>query len=592
MIDPYVPGALWSPPHHCQFVVWAPQAELVLLHLLPSTTVPMQRTEAGYHQVQLDGIHPGQRYQFELPGGIRRPDPASRKQPEGVHGPSEVVNPTFDWHDQSWIGLPLRDLVLYELHVGTFTPPGTFDGVIDQLGRLHDLGITGLNLMPVAQFPGTRNWGYDGVQPYCVQDSYGGTDGLKRLVDAAHARNLAVLLDVVYNHLGPEGNYLRDFGPYFTDRYRIPWGEAINFDGPDSDRVRHFFLMNALRWQREFHLDGLRLDAVHAILDFSAIPFLAELADQAQREANRLGRPFHLIAESDLNNARLVRPTAEHGLGMDAFWSDDFHHAVHARLTGERQGYYEDFGAVSDLVRVFRDGMVYTGQYSPHRRRKHGNPAQGLRPEQLVVCVQNHDQVGNRAFGERLGSLVSPPGQRLAAALLLLSPFTPLLFMGEEHGETRPFLYFTSHGDPALAEAVRTGRRAEFAQFNWPGEIPDPQAESTFEQSRLDPSGGDPSLYDLYRSLIALRRSLPLRGQREVEGQGDSLRVHYQQDCDEVCMVFQLGSERATTEWSWPAGRWRGLLTSHEEIPTELLSSGHLRLELPGLSFAVFRREE
>ncbi len=593
MIDRMFPGAVWSPPDRCHFLVWAPRAEQVLLRLVApiQSELPMRRRDDGYHELNVEGIAPGQQYCFVLPGGMVRADPASRLQTAGVHAASTVYDPRFDWHDVAWKGLPLKDLILYELHIGTFTAEGTFEAAIGQLDRLIDLGVNAVEIMPVAQFPGERNWGYDGVYPFAVQHSYGGPTGLKRFIDAAHQRGLAVLLDVVYNHLGPEGNYLRDFGPYFTTEYHTPWGEALNFDGPDSDHVRHFFLMNALQWQDEFHLDGLRLDATHAIKDLSAIPFLAELAEQAARESLRLGRPFHLIAESDTNDARLIRPRSENGVGLAATWADDFHHAVHAYLTGERNGYYEDFGSLSDLVWAYREAFVFTGRYSVYRRRQHGSSPAGLRREQFVVCVQNHDQVGNRATGDRLSTLVERSSLSLAAGLLLLSPYVPLLFMGEEYGERAPFLYFTSHGDANLVEAVRQGRRQEFASFGWQGEVPDPQAEETFHRSKIDPSRGDAELLALYRSLIALRRTLPLDAEREVlaHEQHQTMRVLYYDATHPVLIVFQLGSNSAECSWPCPMGTWQRQLTTCE-VPEQLQSNGSVSLRLSGHSFAVYRR--
>jgi maltooligosyltrehalose trehalohydrolase len=597
MRDQHCPGAVWVPPDRCRFLVWAPRAPGVELHLLePERLVAMRPLADGYHEAVVEGVVPGQRYLYRLPGGLERPDPASRQQPDGVHAPSAVDDPTFAWHDADWHGLALEELVLYELHTGTFTPEGSFDAAIGQLDRLADLGCNALSLMPVAQFPGTRNWGYDGVYPFAVQASYGGTAGLKRLVDAAHRRGLAVILDVVYNHLGPEGNYLRDFGPYFSDQYKTPWGEPLNFDGPGSDEVRHYFLSNARRWLDEFHLDGLRLDAVHAIKDLSAYPLLAELAEVTHRHARRLGRPFHLIAESDLNDARLIRPVELGGFGLDAQWADDFHHAVHTLLTGERHGYYADFGSVEDLVRAWREGYTYAGRYSPFRRRKHGNSPAGLPPERFVVCGQNHDQVGNRAHGDRLTALVDFESLKLAAGLVLLSPYLPLLFMGEEYGETAPFLYFTSFGDPALVEAVRRGRAEEFA---WQGEAPDPQAEATFARSRLDPSRGNPVLVALYRELLRLRRER-VRPTHARQG-GDNLHVDA---CRKVLLVrrpdavllFHFGAAPSHCALPWPAGAWRPLLASADErwqgpgsgLPGQLESAGEVALALAPRSFAVF----
>jgi maltooligosyltrehalose trehalohydrolase len=593
------PGAIWTLPDRCRFLLWAPHSPQVQLRLLaPERLVTMQPLPNGYHQAIVDDVLPGRRYFYRLASGLERPDPASRWQPDGVHGPSAVDDPTFEWDDGDWHGPELRDLVLYELHIGTFTPEGTFDAVGGQLDRLHQLGVTTLSLMPVAQFPGSRNWGYDGVAPWAVQTSYGGTRGLKRLVAAAHRRGLGVVLDVVYNHLGPEGNYLRDFGLYFSDEYRVPWGAAINFDGPGSDEVRNYFLASALRWQDEFHLDGLRLDAVHAIKDLSAHHFLAELAEVTHAQARRLGRPFHLIAESDLNDARLIRPIEQGGFGLDATWADDFHHAVHTLLTGERHGYYSDFGSLDDLTRAWREGYTYAGRYSPHRRRRHGNSPAGVPPERFVVCIQNHDQVGNRAHGERLSQLVDFESLKLAAGLLLLSPYLPLLFMGEEYGETAPFLYFTSHGDPALVEAVRRGRREEFA---WQGEAPDPQDEATFARSRLGSSPGNPALLELYRELIRLRRLLV----RPTHDRAVPDELHADEHCKvllvrrpDVVLVFHFAQEPLDGVLPWPAGAWQLVLGSADErwqgpgskLPGRLDSTGEAALALSPRSLGVYRR--
>ena len=382
----------------------------------------------------------------------------------------------------------MADYVIYELHVGTFTPEGTFDAIIPRLASLRELGITAIELMPVAQFPGERNWGYDGVQLYAPQHSYGGPDALKRLVNAAHAEGLAVVQDVVYNHVGPEGNYLAEYGPYFTNVYRTPWGPAVNYDGAHSDEVRRFIIENACYWVREFHMDALRLDAVHGIYDFRAVHLTEALTERVHDLADALDRHVEVIAESDLNDPRLLRPVELGGYAMDAQWSDDFHHAVHVALTGERVGYYEGYakhGAIAAITDALEHRFVFRGQYAPHRRRQHGAPADDVSAEHFVVFIQNHDQVGNRAAGDRLGALVSLDALKLAAALLLLSPYVPLLFMGEEYNEPAPFQYFVSHSDRDLVAAVRKGRHEEFESFGWAGEVPDPQAESTFERSRI-----------------------------------------------------------------------------------------------------------
>jgi maltooligosyltrehalose trehalohydrolase len=448
-----------------RFSVWAPKAQVVEVAVHRDHAVDLHRLARG-----ADGVHtgvvprvlPGADYSYRLDGGPDRPDPVSRWRPAGVHGPTRVVDPAaFRWSDQAWRGLETADLVIYELHVGTFTAAGTFDGVIERLPDLQTLGVTAIEIMPVSEFPGRRNWGYDGVSPYAVQSTYGGPDGLKRLVDAAHRAGLAVLLDVVYNHLGPEGNYLREFGPYFSDRYRTAWGEGLNLDGPYSDEVRRYVVDNAVYWVTEYHLDGLRLDAVDRIVDLSPVHIAEELGAAVHARGDALGRRTLVIAEIDANDPRWVKGPEAGGYGLDAHWSDDFHHAVHVALTGERSGYYADFAEPGAVAKVLRQRYVNDGRYSPHRRRRHGRPALDVSADRFVVAIQNHDQTGNRAGGERLASLVTPGALRLAAALLLLSPYVPLLFMGEEHGETNPFLY-----DRAPAVPRRRDRRAEDAQLH------------------------------------------------------------------------------------------------------------------------------
>lgn len=521
VLEDCLPEMTWEPTlgaiHHenqrCRFRVWAPNVRQVEVNLCGSRLVPLRPGEHGYFEATVEGVEPGTRYLYRLDGGEERPDPASCFQPEGVHGRSMVVDRRYGWRDEGWRGIALEEYIFYELHVGTFTPEGTFEAVIPHLDRLVDLGVTAVELMPVAQFPGERNWGYDGVLPYAVQNSYGGPEGLKRLVDECHARGLAVVLDVVYNHLGPEGNYLGEFGPYFTARYQTPWGLALNFDGPESDAVRRYFIENALQWVADFHVDGLRLDAVHAIADNSERPFLQELGAEVKALAERLGRQVHIFPESDLNTLTFLRSREEGGCGFDAQWTDDFHHCLHTLLTGERSGYYQDFGAVDQMAKSMAGGFVYTGQYSPFRRRRHGVPAESLHGSRHVVCIQNHDQTGNRMLGERIASLVDFESRKLAAGAVILSPFLPLLFMGEEYGETAPFLYFVSHSDEDLIAAVRKGRGEEFAAFGWKEEPPDPQAEETFERSRLDhrlrEEGEHAALQAFYKELIRLRKTVP-----------------------------------------------------------------------------------
>lgn len=598
-------GAIPMEKGRCHFRVWAPGVKRVEVHLSsPRDFLAPLQEEGGYHQAILEGVGPGSLYFFRLEGEKERPDPASRFQPQGVHGPSQVTDPFYAWEDQGWFGLPLWDYVIYELHVGAFSSEATFEGAIPYLDELKELGVTAVELMPVAQFPGARNWGYDGVFPFAVQNSYGGPGGLKKLVNECHKRGLAVVLDVVYNHLGPEGNYLRDFGPYFTDRYRSPWGQAVNFDGPENREVRRFFIENALSWLTEFHIDALRLDAVHAILDFSAEPFLKELAEAVHEQAGRLNRRVHLIAESDLNDTRLLRSPKLGGYGLDGQWSDDFHHCLHTLLTGEKKGYYADFGRVGDLRRAMAEGFVYGGRYSFHRRRPHGNSSREIPATRLVVFSQNHDQVGNRLLGERLSRLTSFEGLKLAAGVVFLSPYVPLLFMGEEYGEEAPFPYFISHGDPALVEAVRRGRREEFSSFQWAQEPPDPQDEGTFLSARLDRSrrGKDAnrSLYRLYRELFALRKSHPVLSRMNKDRQEfhslEEEKVLVQrrwEESDEIVAVYHFGETPQRISLPLPQGEWNKLLDSADpkwagpgtEIPPNLPRGGETPLLLSPQSF-------
>jgi maltooligosyltrehalose trehalohydrolase len=495
--------------------VWAPRARESVEVVAGAERVPLTRGDRGRWAGLVPGLGPGGDYAFSLDGGPPRPDPRSTWQPAGVDGPSRVVDHrAFPWTDGAWRGFHLPGSVLYELHAGTFSAAGTFEGAIDHLDHLVDLGVDAVELLPVAEFAGRRGWGYDGVDLWAPHSAYGGPDGLKRLVDACHGRGLGVVLDVVYNHLGPAGNHLGEFGPYFGGRHVTNWGEGINVDGPGSDEVRSFIVDNALMWLRDYHVDGLRLDAVHAIADASATHILEQLAGAVRGLSAQLRRPLWLVAESDLNAPRFVRPSALGGYGLDAAWADEWHHALHAALTGERSGYYEDFGPLALLAKALRQAWVYDGTYSPHRGRVHGRPPAGLDGSQFVVSAQNHDQVGNRAGGERLGHLVSPGRAAIAAALLLTSPFVPLLFQGEEWNASTPFQYFTDHGDPELGRAVSDGRRREFSAFGWdPAAVPDPQDPATFERSCLRwsevESGRHAEMLAWYRRLIALRRSRP-----------------------------------------------------------------------------------
>jgi maltooligosyltrehalose trehalohydrolase len=492
--------------------VWVPNAHEVTLHS-SDQVLAMTKAAGGWWHVDAPFLQHGVDYAFAVDGNGPFPDPRSPWQPNGIHGFSRWVDHSlFDWTDAGWQQPPLGSAVIYELHLGTFTPEGTCEAAISRLDHLVELGITHVELMPVSQFSGDRGWGYDGVDLYAPHQAYGGPEGLKRLVDACHQRSLAVLLDVVYNHLGPAGNYLNQFGPYFTDRYATPWGEAINFDEQDSHEVRQFFIDNAAMWLQDYHFDGLRIDAVHAILDTSATHFLEALASAVKNLEAALGRHLVLIAESDLNDPRVIRSPAVGGYGIHAQWNEDFHHALHAVLTGETQGYYKDFGTLGQLAKVLTRGLAYDGIYSAYRRRCHGRPATGISGTRFVGCLQNHDQVGNRALGERTSRLLCPGLLKIGAALVMTSAFVPMLFQGEEWGAATPFLYFTDHQESGLGEAVKKGRRKEFAAFGWEGQnIPDPQAEDTFVTSRLNwdelQQDAHNQMLAWHQSLIALRRS-------------------------------------------------------------------------------------
>ncbi|MFC1989387.1 malto-oligosyltrehalose trehalohydrolase [Chloroflexota bacterium] len=605
-------GATYLGNGQCQFMVWAPLVPKIELYIVSpkELTVPLEKDGQGYHKTIVDGIEPGSQYFYRFDGQKERPDPASRFQTQGVHGPSQVVDSNFPWEDQGWSGLPLEEYIVYELHVGTFTTEGTFGAIIPHLDELRDLGITAVELMPVAQFPGNRNWGYDGVYPFAVQDSYGGPKGLQHLVNACHLKGLAIILDVVYNHIGPEGNYIGDFGPYFTDRYKTPWGAPLNFDGPYSDHVRRFFIENAIYWLTEFHFDALRLDALHSILDISACPFIEELAASFHEKAKQLKRRAYLIGESAANDARLIKPRELGGYGVDAQWNDDFHHSIHVLLTGEQAGYYQDFGRLQHLVKAFQEGFVYAGQYSPYRQRRHGISSRDIPAQRFVVFAQNHDQVGNRAQGERLSQLVSFEALKLAAGIVLLSPFTPLIFMGEEYGETAPFPYFVSHSESELIEAVRKGRREEFASFRWQGELPDPQDEATFLSARINHNLRDEGqhhvLLKFYKELIRLRKEIPAlanlsKDALEIKGDEENITIFMRRwkEGDEVIAVFNFAGGRLSMSPPIPAGRWRKRLDSAEEcwqgkgstVPDQIISPKELNLNLAPKSFVLFIKE-
>lgn len=510
-------GAILIGREQCRFSVWGPELESVEVQILTPTPrcILLEKTTRGYWQAIADGVTAGTRYLYRINGSEERPDPASRYQPEGVHGVSEVVDTRqFAQANGGWKNVPLKDYVIYEFHVGTFTPEGTFAAAIARLDTLKLLGITAVEIMPVAQFSGDRNWGYDGAYTYAVQHSYGGPQGLQAFVAACHGRGLAVILDVVYNHFGPEGSYGGRFAPFSTERYRTPWGGAINFDDAWSDGIRDYFIGNALFWLRDYRIDALRLDAIQAIYDNGAKHVLAELSEAVAALSEELDKPHYLIAESDLNDAKIIRSRREFGYGIDAQWSDDLHHALHALLTGEHNGYYQDFGSCESVATALRDRFVHSGGYSEFRQRRHGNHATDRPSTQFVVCVQNHDQIGNRMMGERLSDLVSLEACKMAAGLVLTAPYLPLIFMGEEYAETAPFLYFTDHSDRDLIEAVRRGRLREFGHSE-AEEKPLPANElDTFMRSKLNwklrDRGVHRVMWTYYQKLLKLRKQLQL----------------------------------------------------------------------------------
>jgi maltooligosyltrehalose trehalohydrolase len=486
-----------------EFRVWAVDRDDVRVRVGGDREHALAHAGRNVHEARVPA-QAGEDYVYVLDGGDPLPDPATRHQPEGLRGPSRIVDPgAFAWTDDGFTPTPLPDTVVYELHIGTFTPAGTFDGAIAHLQALAELGVTAIEVMPVAEFPGVHGWGYDGVYLSAAHSAYGGPDAFQRLVDAAHRVGLSVILDVVYNHVGASGaQALEAFGPYFTDKYSTFWGKAMNYDDAYCDPVREWVLQSAVGWVRDFHVDGLRLDAIHAIYDQSARPILGEIAERVHA-----ARPGALvITESGLNDPKVIRPPEQGGYGHDAQWADDFHHALRVLLTGDTDGYYAEFGSVADLAKAFHRPFVHDGQYSEFRRRRFGAPADDRPPEQFVVFDQDHDQVGNRAFGDRL----PPEARRLAAFCTLLSPFVPMLFMGEEYGEPAPFQFFSDHIDEEIARATREGRRREFAAFaQFAGEeVPDPQDAATFERSKLTRER-DPELAELYATLLRVRTALP-----------------------------------------------------------------------------------
>jgi len=548
------PGAVYS-DGKCVFTVWAPLKEKVILKIIyPNEVLHSMQCDAwGYWTVVLDNIEVGTRYVYLLDDTLERPDPASVSQPDGVHGASEVFYADFNWSDSEWKGKSLDEIIIYEIHTGAFTVAGTFDAITDKLDYLNDLGINAIELMPIAQFPGECNWGYDGVYPFAIHSCYGDISSFKKLVDAAHNRGIAVILDVVYNHMGPDGSYLCDFAPYFTDRYKTPWGDALNFDGPYCDGVRNYFIQNAIRWLDEFHIDGLRMDAVHAMWDYSAVHIMQELSEHVRALETQTGRKKILIAELDLNNTRYINPKEKGGYGLDGQWIDEFHHALHSLLTGETDGYYSDFGALEHLEKAFKNTYVYNGTYSPHRKKFFGMQVEDNPYSQFVVFSQNHDHIGNRPVGDRLSTNISFEALKLGAAVVLLSPYVPLIFMGEEYGEKNPFLYFVDHQDETLAKNVSEGRKKEFSYFDFKDDYPDPQDKDVFMRSKLSWEYSEGSengiLHTLYKHLILFRKSHPClinkgRDSIQVQRIGENIliidRIH---NAHHIRIFFNFGKE-------------------------------------------------
>lgn len=592
-------GVNFADNKEANVLLWAPLAKKVELLLVKSKEkILLEQAEMGYWKLTTNKLAPQDAYLFVLDGQKERPDPASLYQPKGVHEFSEALDlKEFSWTDQEWESPLLDDYIIYELHTGTFTPKGTFEGIEEKLDYLKDLGITAIEIMPVSQFPGERNWGYDGVLPFCVQNSYGGANALRSLVDRCHQKGIAVILDVVYNHFGPEGNYFGDFAPYFTDKYKTPWGSAVNFDDAGCDGVRHYFIENTLMWFRDFHIDALRMDAVHAMKDFSASHILQDIRVHVNQLMEETGRTHHLIVELDLNDSRFIDPLEEKGYGMDAQWIDEFHHALRVTAGGERKGYYSDFEGIAHLAKAYKDAYVYDGLYSPHREKTFGNKVEKHSGKQFIVFSQNHDQVGNRMLGERTSQLVSFEMQKLLAGAVMVSPYLPMLFMGEEYSESNPFQYFVSHTDAELGEAVRKGRRAEFAAFHDEGEVPDPMAKETFLNSKLQweliAKDQHKVMLDYYKSLIALRKknsalSMLSRDHMDVyynEADNTLILMRWQGEQKVCCaMNFSKLEQLVVLPSTW--NRWHKVLDSADPewngpvaSPNEIVSSATVTMQ-------------
>lgn len=589
------------------FSVWAPKAFKVDV-LLPDRSIPLERTENGYFFVETESSRASLLYKYRLDNSQEFPDPASRFQPDGVFGPSALAPKSEVEEPDSWLGLALTDYIIYELHVGSFTPEGTLYSATQGLDRLCELGITAVELMPIAQFSGRRNWGYDGVFPFAVQNSYGGPEALRHFIAKCHQRGLAVVLDVVYNHLGPEGNCLDQYGYYFSKSHSNAWGTAINFDGPYSNEVRRYFIENALMWLRDFKIDALRLDAIHAIVDFSAKPFLQELSEAVDKLEDETSRKIYLMAENDNNDSKCIRPRVLGGWGIDAQWNDDFHHSIYSFISGERRAYYADFGSMEAVYKCLKNGYVREWEYSSFRKRKHGSPSFDISPNKFIVFSQNHDQIGNRAKGDRTSLNLSFEQLKLFAAMVMLTPFTPLLFMGEEYGEKKPFNYFVDHCNSELIKAIRDGRKREFCFDE--GSFIDPFDEKTFVASIIDPSVSSQqphlTLYNFYRALISLRKETMAMRTATRENIGFSLispgTILYRNDQEngKFMVFFNFSDKKTTSKICAPSGTWVKAIDSSDpqwlgpgsETPERLASDGSVCLYLAGCSALCMALDE
>ncbi len=592
-------GALYKGNGQCIFRVWAPLKKNVSVHFEDGRKIEMHKEEYGYFAASAANISPGSKYKYYLDEEGAYPDPASFYQPDGVNGHSVVIDHNeYQWNDTGWKGLATGDLIVYELHVGTFSKEGTFEAIIPMLDDLVNTGINAIELMPVAQFPGNRNWGYDGIYSYAVQNSYGGPQGLKKFVDACHQKGIAVFLDVVYNHLGPEGNYFARFGPYFTGKYRMPWGEALNFDGPWSDGVKEFFTNNTLYWFDKFHLDGLRFDAIHEIYDNSAVNFWMIVHDKVRSFEKKCGRKLHLIAESDLNSPRVIKSPYDGGYGFDAQWLDDFHHVLYVLLDANGKPRYEDYGTITQLAKAYTDGFVLSGDWTKSRNKKFGTSSKHTPGDTFVAFNQNHDQIGNRVKGERLSVLICFERLKIAAAAVLLSPYIPMLFMGEEFGEDNPFYFFVDYSDQRLVTTVRGGRTKDFKALTDQGDFPDPQAEKTFIDSRINwekrKTGKYNILLNWHMQLIALRNKYPALKDYDKK----HIRVQtigekgFMLKRKNILCLFNLSEETIDLPIADPAG-YELLLNSREDRWMENADRGNTVAQnkpgLPPLSVRVYR---